>query len=274
MPVIRIDGVDCHYTEAGQGPALVLIHGLGASQADWFTQIPALSPHYRCIAPDLTGHGDSAPHGPYAIFAQAERLLKLLEALNVPTAHVLGHSMGGAVAQSMAMVAPGRVQSLTICNSTAGFRPTTPKKLIEAVSRLTLVGALGVKPLAGLIAFRLFPHADQVELRRTMRAHFADGSRRVYLSSLLALGLWSVWHRLSDIRCPTLVIAAEHDYFPLSETQRLVDGIPGAVLNVFEGSRHGTPMDRAEAFNARVLDFLAGAETHSAVPDTAIANPA
>ena len=172
---------------------------------------------------------------------------------------VVGHSMGGAVAQSMALLAPERLNSLTICNSTAGFRPTTPKKLLEALSRVALVGALGVQPLAGLIAYRLFPQADQAELRQTMRAHFSDGSRSVYLRSLFALGRWSIWHRLGEIQCPTLVVAAEHDYFPLAETRRLAAASPDARLEVFAGSRHGTPMDRADAFNARVLDFLAGA---------------
>ena len=259
MPTRCIEGFDCHYRDAGAGPALVLIHGLGASQADWFTQWPVLTQHYRCIAPDLTGHGGSSPAAPYDLFAQARRLIALLDVLEVEQAHVLGHSMGGAVAQSMALLAPERLNSLTICNSTAGFRPTTPKKLLEALSRVALVGALGVQPLAGLIAYRLFPQADQAELRQTMRAHFSDGSRSVYLRSLFALGRWSIWHRLGEIQCPTLVVAAEHDYFPLAETRRLAAAIPDARLEVFAGSRHGTPMDRADAFNARVLDFLAGA---------------
>ncbi|PWN57190.1 3-oxoadipate enol-lactonase [Abyssibacter profundi] len=274
MPTLRLEGTDCHYNDTGEGPALVLIHGLGASQADWFTQLPAFERQYRCIAPDLTGHGGSSPDGPYDIFAQARRLFALLDALGVQQAHVLGHSMGGAVAQSMALVAPERVRSLTICNSTAGFRPTTPKKLLEAVSRVALVGTLGVQPLAGLIAYRLFPHADQADLRRTMRAHFAQGSRPVYLCSLFALGRWSIWHRLADITCSTLVIAAEHDYFPLTETQRLVEGIPDAQLQVFPGSRHGTPMDRAEAFNTRVLEFLAAARGPVQAPPLGEAAPA
>ncbi len=256
MPTISIDGCRCHYTEAGSGPALLLIHGLGASQADWFTQVPALSAQFRCIAPDLVGHGGSDPNGEYGIFAQARRLLRLLDVMGVDQCNVLGHSMGGAVAQSMALLAPERVRALVICNSTAGFRPVTPKKMLEAVARIGLVGVLGVQPLASLIAFRLFPHDDQQDLRKTMRDHFAQGSRPVYLRSLMALGRWSIWGRLPRIQARTLIVAAEHDYFPLHETQRMVAGIPGARLKVFDGSRHGTPMDRADAFNALVIDFL------------------
>ena len=256
MPHVPIDGARCHYTEQGSGPALLLIHGLGASQADWFCQLPALSDEFRCVMPDLVGHGQSDSTGDYAIFAQARRLLKLLDTLGIDRCAVLGHSMGGAVAQSMALLAPDRIIALVICNSSSGFRPVTGQKMVEAVARFALVGVLGVRPLAALIAFRLFPHAGQESLREIMREHFAEGSRRVYLRSLAALGRWAIWSRLPEIRARTLIVAAEHDYFPLAETERMVAGIPGARLELFAGSRHGTPMDRAEAFNTAVIGFL------------------
>src|SRR5579859_4812705 len=98
MPTAKLDGVDIHYESTGTGPAVLLLHGLGSSGRDWEYQIPSLT-GYRVIAPDLRGHGRSSkPGGRYSIAGFAADMAGLLRALGARPAHVVGLSLGGAVA--------------------------------------------------------------------------------------------------------------------------------------------------------------------------------
>lgn len=262
VPQITVGSRRVHVARAGNGPPLLLIHGLGASHADWSEQVAALGARHALVMPDLRGHGRSPADGSYAIVDQARLLLALMDQVLAETGHtrfdVIGHSMGGAVALSMALLAPQRIGRLVISNSMAGFRPDSPRKLTEALMRVAVVATVGVAPLAGIIARRLFPRDDQAHWRATMRQHFAVNSRAVYLRSLTALGRWSVWDRLGEIRCPVLIIAAEQDYFPPEETRAFADALPDCRLLVYANSRHATPIDSASRFNADVLAFLGG----------------
>ena len=122
--------------------------------------------------------------------------------------------------------------------------------------RRTLVRMSGMDKMAKVLGKRLFPEEGQEELRATFEERYAKNDKSVYLELLQTLPTWSVRERIGVLTMPTLVIGAEHDYTPHAEKEAYVADMPNATLELFEGSLHGTPFDRAESFNARVLEFL------------------
>src|SRR5689334_14214276 len=114
MPRVDVGGCALCFGERGRGEAVVMLHGIGARGDDWRAHAEALAPSYRVITPDLRGHGDSdKPRGPYSIAQMARDVLRLLDALGIDAAHVVGVSLGGMFGLELAVSAPARVRSLT-----------------------------------------------------------------------------------------------------------------------------------------------------------------
>jgi len=248
-------GIDLHYESAGAGEAVLLIHGLGSGAADWGAQIDALASHYRVIAPDLRGHGRSPrAAGPYAMHDFADDLLRLLDRLQVKTAHVVGISLGGGIAFQLAVQAPQRLRSLVIVNSGPELITRTLAERIAIWQRYAVIHLLGLRKMGELLAVRLFPH--DAALRQTFVERFATNDKRCYLSALRAFVGWSVADRLGEITCPTLVVAADQDYSPVALKEAYVARLPNARLAVIEDARHALPMEKPDVFNRCLLEFL------------------
>lgn len=257
MPSRQIYGNEIHYETAGDGEPLVLLHGLGSSARDWEAQIPVFAQGYRVIAPDFRGFGSSAKlAGSISVSNLAHDIRGLLDALSIDRCHLMGFSMGGAVAYQMALDHPERFENLVILNSISSFKPVDLRGHFEYLSRKILVRLFGMKPLAKLVSKRLFPLPEQNGLRTEMAARYANNDRGSYLAALDALAAWDVSDRLGEITTPTLVISADQDYTAIELKQADVDRLPNATLEVISDSRHGTPMDQAEALNRAVLGFL------------------
>ena len=258
MPTLKLADAEIYYECIGAGPPLLLIHGLGSSGADWAFQLDALGRGRTLILPDLRGAGRSTrPAGPYSIAQFADDLWALLDALGIGRADVLGFSLGGAVAIEMALQRSNGVRRLIICNALANYRTDTCRKWIEAQLQVAIARLFGLKLTARVIARRLFPHADQAAKRQRVIDVIGANPRRAYLDTIGALIGWSAIERLGTLDAPTLIIAAEHDYTPLADKRAELPHFPQARLAVVAGSRHGTPFDAIDEFNALVLDFLA-----------------
>lgn len=266
MPRVTINATTLFYECLGSGPPLLLIHGLGSSGDDWAFQRDEFSRRHTLILPDLRGSGRSAkPPGPYSIAQFAADLWGLLDALAIESPDlieldVLGFSLGGAVAIEMALMRPARVRRLVLCNALANYRTDTWRKWFEAHAQVALVRSIGLRRTARIVARRLFPHDDQAPKRQRVVDVLGANERRAYLATIRALIGWSALDRLRTLRAPTLVIAAEHDYTPLADKRAEMRHFPRARLIVVAGSRHGTPFDATERFNASVLEFLAATD--------------
>ncbi len=115
---LRLHGHEVEYCMTGSGPAVLLVHGITSSLRTWRKVIPRLAEEHTVIAPDLLGHGASAkPRGDYSLGSFASGLRDILIALDVPTATVVGHSMGGGIAMQLAYQFPERVERLVLVNS-------------------------------------------------------------------------------------------------------------------------------------------------------------
>jgi len=263
MPIIEASDIQTYYEVAGHGEPVLFIHGLGATTTSWALQVPAFSGHYRVIAYDLRGHGrTSHPPGPYSIPQFAGDAAALLQALGCGPTHVVGLSLGGAIAFELALQRPDMVRTLTVVNSAPGLElPHLSDRLRWAafVASRWLVGhTLSMRQQGVMLGRRLFPRPDQVGLRRIFAEEFARNDRQAYNASARALLNWNAMDRIGDIRCPTLIVSADHDYTPVALKAAYVAGMPNAVLQVIPDSRHATTIDQAERFNALLAEFLAG----------------
>ena len=127
--------------------------------------------------------------------------------------------------------------------------------------RWTLARVLSLATIGKALGDRLFPKPAQADLRRKMAERWAKNDKRAYLASFDAIVGWGVQEQLSRITCPTLVISADHDYTPVAQKEIYVKLLPDARLVVIEDSRHATPLDQPEVFNATLLEFLKTVET-------------
>lgn len=247
-----------HHEQQGHGVPLLLIHGLGSCGLDWEYQVPVFATSFRVITVDLRGHGLSPkPAGPYSISAMAADVLALLDQLGIAAAHVVGLSMGGAVAFQIAADAPQRLLSMTIVNSGPHMVLTTLKQKLAIGIRIPIVKWLGLPKMGKIISKKLYPDPAHQHLRDTFVERLSHNDKAAYIASLKALIGWSVQARLGTMHCPTLVITADQDYSPVSLKEAYVALMPNARLAVVPNSHHALPMERPEAFNQVLAEFLA-----------------
>jgi 3-oxoadipate enol-lactonase len=259
MPTVEIEGCTLYYEDEGEGYPLVLVHGFGSSSQDWELQFKAFSGRYRVIAPDLRGFGRSQRKEPMSIERLASDILGLLDQLGIGRFHLLGFSLGGAVAFQLVSVAQERVDRLVLVNTLPNFMPKTLRKRMEVWLRKVVVRFIGMGTMANLIAGRLFPDEGQEELRDVFIERYSRNDKLSYLAILESAPRWSVEELLPTFAMPTLLISAEHDYaniLPEKEKRAFVAKMPDARMVVVEGSRHATPIDRPDTFNRLVEDFL------------------
>ncbi len=268
MPTARINDINVYYELHGAGPDLLLLHGLGSNVADWEEQLPVLSARYRVIAPDLRGFGrtDVTP-GPYSIEGYRRDVSALLDHLGVTGTHVLGFSMGGAIAFQLAVDEPARVRSLIVVNSQPSFEVDHWRKHLMVLTRIGMARLMGMERMVRFLAKRLFPLPEQTPLREQYIARHVTNDRDAYLAAVNALRGWSVVDRIGGIGVPVLMIVADQDYTPLDEKRQYLDRMPDARIVLIEDSRHASHIDQPEAFSHAVLSFLDDVEGGGAPRD-------
>lgn len=266
MPFTSVEGLRMYYELHGDapGPPLVLVMGLGGDLTAWGLQLAAFAPAHRCLVFDNRGAGRTdAPDAPYTIPGMAADLLRLLDALGVPRAHLLGVSMGGAIVQEAALAAPQRVASLQLHGTWAGPDPYF-RALVEALallrqrlSREEFVAAT-LPWLFGPETYAERPGLIEAVRERTL-SHPHPQPLHGYLRQAQAAHAHDARARLPDLRCPTLVtVGADDIVTPPRLARELIGLVPGARLEVVPGGGHGYFWEVPQAFNAACLDFLAG----------------
>ncbi len=267
MPYRMVGGIRMRYELWGEGETpLVLLHGLGSSADDWMLQLPAFAPHFRCIPLDLRGHGGSdKPAERYSIALFAADVAQLLLQLGQAPAHVLGLSLGGLVAQQLALEHAAVVRSLVLINTFPGLWPP-PRELLGTFLRRrdTVLQPKDMARAAARVADDLFPDSHLALLRdwtvRRLAANDADAYRR---ATMAILRFWP-GRRLDQIRLPTLIIAGEDDrVVPRIYQARLRSRLPHAEFVSVANSGHASNLDQPHAVNEAVLRFLLALESRS-----------
>lgn len=253
---IEINGARLRYLDKGNGPTLLLIHGLGASHIDWQKQIDFFARVFRVIAPDLRGHGESQAVGPFNVERFALDCCCLLDELKIGSFFMVGHSMGGAVAMQLALFKPDRVTKLVLADTLPSFKSDTSRRQLLLWSRLLIMHLLGPEALTKRSAWQMFPKPEQGALRELIIQRNPCTSKSTYLALLKSLSKWSVADRLNWLVMPVFVVAGEHDYFRPEEAQAFADRLPDGHCRIIEGAHHHLPLEMSEDFNRITMQFL------------------
>jgi pimeloyl-ACP methyl ester carboxylesterase len=263
MTTITVDGATFSYLDQGRGPALVLLHGIGSAGRSFERQIEAFSPRHRVVAWDAPGYGGSsglAPAEPSAA-DYAAALASLLDALEIPTCHLLGHSLGCLMAARFTALHPGRALSLTLCSIAAGHAglPAEERqKLLD--QRLGDLARLGPRGMAEARAPRLLgpaaPPQALAGLIDTLSSVRPDGYGQ-------AARMLSTGDIKSDVRrlpagLPGQIIYGDADVItPPARNQEIAALWPSAKVHVIPGAGHALYLEQPAAFTAILADFLA-----------------
>jgi pimeloyl-ACP methyl ester carboxylesterase len=266
MGKIRLGNLAVAVSDVGDGPPVVLLHGLGCGRRMWFHQIRALRSRFRIIAYDQRGHGETdapAVAADYSAGHLARDLVGVLDALNIERAAIVGFSLGGGSALALAASRPERVSRLVLADAGAGA--DDPVK-IEGMARrwVTLIRQGEIDELVcDMLRSELFKiYARRSPRRREhmaalIRATPVDGLRFT-LSEVLAKrkSLFRLSGVLKSVRVPTLVLVGEHDYVCSKASRLMAQAIPGATLKVIAKSGHMSPLEQPAAFTAALMEFL------------------
>jgi len=260
---VRVNDIEMYYVEAGAGTPLVLIMGFGGDHLAWGFQIPAFAARYRVIAFDNRGVGQSdQPDHPYTTRLMADDTVGLMDALGIGRAHVLGVSMGGMIAQELALNHLSRVRSLQLhCTHARG---DAYLRALGAAWRSIRTGLTREDSLRA-IALWLFAPATYNERSEFVETLLQNALANPHPQSLVgflrqgeAVAAHDTLDRLGAIGCPTLVAVGEEDVLvPLRFSQELAKRIPGAELRTIAGAGHVYFWERPDEFNQLCLEFLA-----------------
>jgi pimeloyl-ACP methyl ester carboxylesterase len=269
---VSIHGHAVGYRTGGEGPVILLLHGIAGSSRTWREVMPALGARYRVLAPDLLGHGESAkPVGDYSLGAYASGLRDLLDALEIPSATVVGHSFGGGVAMQLAYQHPERCDRLVLVASGGLGREVS-----WMLRLLALPGSELVMPLLFPPALRdrgndvgRFLHERGVrspridEMWRSYASLAESPNRRAFVRTLRAVidpggQVVSAMDRIAlAAALPTLIVWGDRDdIIPVDHAHAAHAAIPGSRLAVFDDTAHFPHAERPERFVAVLTDLM------------------
>ena len=266
MAKVTANGVDIYYEEHGSGEPLLLIMGWGGNAATWHPQVPGLAERFRVIAFDNRGVGrTSAPEGPYTIGQMAADAAGLIEELGLPWAHVFGISMGGMIAQELALTHPERVGALILgCTTPGGRQAAGVDQLHSDIDGFRQKSDNGDADLEWFSEFlrRLWTDAALAKSGSHLQDFVLSFIRFPPSSHGLqhqvdAVSSHDSYDRLHQIGHATLVITGEDDtLIDPRNSAILAERIPGAELHVFAGLRHAFHLERPDLVNSVIIDFI------------------
>ncbi|MEW6555177.1 MAG: alpha/beta fold hydrolase [Actinomycetota bacterium] len=259
-----INGINIHYREYGEGEPLLLIMGLSAN-VDWWGDdlIAPLAERFHVVAYDNRGAGRSdRPEGPYPIPLMAEDALGVMDHMGWESAHVMGASMGGMIAQELALSHPGRVRRLVLLCTNCGGPEAVPASPEVLAMLYAPRKGLTQEDIARMSLYLLFP-ARYIEENPRKMDEFVEAylvapiEPQCFLWQITGVTMWSCHSRLADLRIPTLIMTGSEDVLIPPENSRILAGaIAGSELVVMEGGGHGFqvmyPVEMAE----RIVAFL------------------
>lgn len=262
---IQTGGYKTNYHDQGSGAPVVMLHGSGAGVtgwANWRGQIPALSPKFRVIAPDLIGFGyTERPEGFSYRFMESwvEQVLALLDALKIDKAHLVGNSFGGSLSLALAVRSPERVARIVLMGSGGVQQKVTPE--LDQLWGYT-PSAANMKKIMSIMAHNQSLVTDDIaemRYRATLRPGVQETFEKLFppprqrwLDAQVVPD-----DKLRQIKHPTLIVHGREDrVVPLPGSLKLMELLPNAQLHVFGQCGHWTMIEHRDRFNRLVLDFF------------------
>lgn len=262
MPFITVNEINLYYEQHGDGEDLVLICGFGSHHYRWKRILDTLAKSYRVLVFDNRGTGQSdAPPPPYSIPMMAEDTRALMDALHIPYAYILGHSMGSAILQQLCIESPAKVKkgillnSFTKLSSACNMQLHTTGKLFQAEVAINLILETLIPWLFGS-SFLDDPKNVQAIFSMFLNDPYPQGPAG-FAGQLEALVQFDSEKDLGTISTPTLIVAGEQDlYTPLPGAELLHKKISGSQLSMIENAGHMIPDEKPEELLKMILSFF------------------
>jgi 3-oxoadipate enol-lactonase len=253
MPGIKVNGINLNYHVEGVGEPLLLIGGFNSNRSIWIGQFPVLNKYFRVITFDNRGAGRTEKQGPYSIQIMTEDAVGLLNRLNIRKTHVLGISLGGLIAQELAITHPDRVSKLVLACTYSHIDETSGPTL-EIMNAVALPAIRMLDIMLDLTINRPFYRTFLIPLMR-IRNRFADTT--AVQEKLKTSYEHNTLKELSQIRSRTLIITGTSDrVIKPASSEILARKIPGAKLIKIDQGSHLFFIEMRKQFNRVVLDFL------------------
>lgn len=251
MPFADLGTDRLYYVQQGeQGLPVIFVHGSAGSHLVWWNQVAGLKDTARAIAFDLPGHGKSSGSGRDSVPAYADIVVRLLDALGVERAMVVGHSLGGAIAQTVALTHPDRVAALGLIGTGARLR------VLPAI----LEGVLSPEDFdktAELVTENTYAAPINPELRRRSLEQFKACPPSIIHGDFAACNVFDVMARLGEIHAPTLIVCGKDDRMtPVKYSEFLASKIAQSQLVVIDGAGHSVMLEQPEKVNQALVEFV------------------
>ncbi len=260
MTRIKLDDISINVRQWGEhhGEAVLFVHGLGMSGDLFFNQIKPFTQNYRMITVDLRGFGRSdkpQQQGAYLIDRLAEDVAAVIGALDLDQVHFVGTSMGGYVGITLGLNAPQLCRSLSLCHTAC--KATIPREVVQ--TRLAALKEQTMDEYAKLVSSQALAQPADPIVQEWVEEHVARNDRETYTRILTeGLGQFDESARVASLAPPTLVLVGDQDrVIPPERGREIAELVDGAHLIEVRGVGHLSYMERPDAFNSAILDFLA-----------------
>jgi len=269
MPTATVNTFEIHYREAGSGFPVVLVHGFTGNARNWALTVPALADRFRTVSVDLRGHGQSAKptrEEDYRQESMADDVYQLLQHLGISDCYLVGHSMGGMVAQLLTLAHPDVVRALVLVD-TAADMPETLAARDRRAQRERLAEIARTQGMEAVFEEQLrldtITNPSRAQLQsnpqflENWRAQFLMTSPEAYIYCSRGLGARKpLLDELTKVSVPTLIICGENDEPFVEPSRRMHQAIPGSELAMLAGSGHTPQIEVPAEFNRVLLGFL------------------
>lgn len=256
--VATVFGARIHYQEAGSGPVVILLHGLGGDMSNWAMTVGPLSQKYRVIVPDQIGFGRSdKPMLNYRVGTLVDFLDGFYKELKIERATLVGNSLGGWISAAFALAHPQKVDRIVLVDS-AGF--SVPKEMdARVLNGLNPATREAVRQMMPLVIYNKQMYASDaaIDMMFTRRVTAGDGFTIQRIIESIMRGEDVLDDRLAGIKHPTLIVWGREDLLtPLAMGERFKKGIAHSELVVFDKCGHVPQLEQPAQFNAALLKFL------------------
>lgn len=262
MPLQTVNNIQLYYEQHGTGPDLVLIGGLSSDHQVWKSTLRIFSKHFRVLIFDNRGAGQSStPDYPYTTEMMAHDVLQLMEKLPISKTHVLGHSMGGRIAQQMTLIAPEKINKcVTVCSPAKSSHLSSMifsmreklqdlKLSDELLAEYVMPFLFGEEFLENKILIKGF-------IQWTLQNEYPQ-SAIGFKQQLHAVKKHNIEHQLSQIKTPTLVMGGSEDILaPIAALEKLSKSLKNSTFVTIPGCAHMPHVEKSREFAEIVLNFL------------------